>query len=60
MVALLVRYFSRLRFPWLFALTAVLLAIHALIPDPVPFVDELVTALLALLFASWRKSRTES
>jgi hypothetical protein len=41
-------------------LTALLLAINALIPDPVPFVDELVTALLALLFASWRKSRTES
>ena len=53
--ALLLGYASRLRFPWLFALTAVLLAVNLLLPDPVPVLDELLLALLTLLFGAWRR-----
>jgi hypothetical protein len=53
--ALLLGFASRLRFPWLFALTAVLLAVNLLLPDPVPVLDELVLALLTLLFGAWRR-----
>ncbi len=55
LVALLLRFASRLRFPWLFGLTATMLAVDLLLPDPFPFVDELALGLLALLFAAWRK-----
>lgn len=55
MRALIIRFASRLRFPWLFALTALLLVIDLLVPDPVPLLDEIVLALLTLLFGTWRR-----
>jgi len=55
MRALIIRFASRLRFPWLFALTALLLVIDLLVPDPVPLLDETVLALLTLLFGVWRQ-----
>ncbi len=48
---------SRLRFPWLFAATTLLFLVSVIVPDPVPFVDELLLALAALLFAAWRKRK---
>ncbi len=48
---------SRLRFPWLFAITVVLFLVNLVVPDPVPFLDELVLALLALVFAAWRRRK---
>ena len=52
---LIIRFASRLRFPWLFALTALLLVIDLLVPDPVPLLDEIVLALLTLLFGMCRR-----
>lgn len=46
---------ARLRFPWLFALTAGLFLFDLLTPDPLPFVDELLLGLVTLLFAAWRR-----
>lgn len=57
MRALLLGLLSRLRFPWLFAATAVLFIASLLIPDPVPFVDELLLALVTLLFGAWRRRK---
>lgn len=54
---LLLGFASRLRFPWLFALTAALLVANLLIPDPLPLLDELLLGLLTLLFAAWRRQR---
>jgi len=48
---------GRLKHPWLFAILAVLLAVDLLVPDPVPFVDELLLALLTVLVGSWRARR---
>ncbi len=51
---------SRLRFPWLFALTAVLFVVTLVVPDPLPFLDELLLALLTLVFAGWRRRKRAS
>lgn len=56
-VAALARFAGRLRFPQLFALSAVLLLLDLLIPDLIPFADEILLALLTLLLGSWRKQR---
>ena len=55
--ALLLRWAQRLRFPYLFALTAILFLADLLVPDAIPFVDELLLGLLTLIFASLRKRR---
>lgn len=49
----------KLKFPYLFGVTVVLLLIDLLIPDPFPFVDELLLGLLALLLGTWRQRRKQ-
>lgn len=44
-----------LRFPVLLLLTAVLLVVNLLIPDALPFVDEILLALIALLLARLKR-----
>lgn len=55
MAGILVRWASRLRFPYLFLLTAVLFVLNLFIPDVLPLVDELIMGLVAMLMASFRK-----
>ncbi len=57
MRGLLLAFASRLRFPWLFALTAGLFLLDLVVPDAIPFVDELLLGLGTLLLGSWRKRR---
>lgn len=57
MRSLLLAFASRLRFPWLFALTAGLFLLDLVVPDAIPLVDELLLGLGALLLGSWRKRR---
>jgi len=54
---LVLRWASRLRFPYLFALTALLFALNLFLPDPFPFADELLMGLVAVLLGSLRKKR---
>ena len=49
------RMFGRLRFPQLFAVLAGLLLLDLLVPDPIPFLDELVLAVFTLLVGLWRE-----
>ena len=51
----LMRYASGLRFPRLLAVTAALFVLDLLIPDAVPFVDEILLGLISLLLASLKK-----
>lgn len=52
----LVAWLSRLRHPTLFKITVVLLLVSWLWPfDPIPFIDEIATALATLVLANWRK-----
>ncbi|MES9972099.1 MAG: DUF6116 family protein [Candidatus Thiodiazotropha sp.] len=53
------KYADRLKFRQLFLLTASLFALDLLIPDMVPFIDELLLGLLTLLFGSWRKTKPD-
>lgn len=46
-----------LRFPVLAAIAGGLFLLTLLVPDPLPFADELLLGLLALLFASWKGER---
>lgn len=48
-----------LRFPGLFVLFAALTALDLVIPDVVPFVDELGFAVLTALFWSWKDRRVD-
>ena len=54
----LLRYASNLRFPRLLAVAAVLFVIDLLIPDPLPFVDEILLGLTSLLLASLKTGRS--
>ena len=51
----IVRWASRLRFPYLFLLTSVLFILNLFIPDALPLADELIMGLVATLLASLRK-----
>jgi len=44
----------RLRYPTLFKITAALFVLTLLIPDPIPFIDELLFGLGTLLLANWK------
>ena len=55
LVALVPRVFGRLRYPTLLVVTAVLFVVNLVLPDPLPFVDEILLGLLALLFARLRR-----
>jgi len=46
-----------LRFPALFLILLTVTVADLLIPDPLPFVDEIVLAVLTALFGLWRKRR---
>ena len=52
--SLLERLLPRLKYPQLFMVLAGLFLADLLIPDPVPFVDEALLAVLTFLVGSWR------
>lgn len=52
---IVVRWASRLRFPYLLLLTAVLFVLNLFIPDALPLADELIMGLVTVLLASLRK-----
>jgi hypothetical protein len=56
-VALVSRFAVGLRYPQLFLLTAALFALDLLVPDAVPFADELLLGLGTLLLASLRRRK---
>lgn len=51
----ILRFAERLRFPQLFLLTAALFLLDLLLPDLIPFVDEILLALATLILAAWRR-----
>ena len=51
------RFLSKLSYPRLFAVTAALFAIDLVVPDLVPFADELLLGLGTLLLANFRKRK---
>ena len=57
LLAPLMRWFGRLSYPKLFLLTAALFIGDVLVPDVIPFVDELLLGLGTLLLANWKRVR---
>jgi len=53
----LLAFTSRLRFPQMFLLTAAVFVIDVLVPDVLPFADEILLGLLTTLFASFKKRK---
>lgn len=56
-LAWLVSRAAQLRFPKLFALTAALFLVDLVVPDLIPFADELLLALATALLGSWRRRK---
>lgn len=56
---LITRLLARLnlRFPTVFLVLLAFLALDLIVPDPLPFVDELALALLTVLVGLWRARR---
>lgn len=54
-LAWLLAFTARLRFPQLFLLTGAVFALDLLIPDFIPFADEILLGLLTAMFGSIRK-----
>ena len=51
----LLGFAGRLRFKWLFLITAALFLLTLVIPDPIPFADEILLGLATLLLAQWKR-----
>jgi hypothetical protein len=53
----LIAFLARLRFPALFAVTALLFILDFFIPDMIPFADEILLGLGTALLGSWKKGK---
>ena len=53
----LVGYLESLRFPWLLLVTSLLFLVDLFVPDVVPFVDEILLALLAVMLGRLKRSK---
>jgi len=51
----LIRYVEGLRFPYLVALTAALFVINLVVPDVVPYVDEILLGLVTLILSRLKR-----
>lgn len=58
LIAPLLKYAATLRFKWLFLATVVLFVVTLLTPDLVPFADEILFGLAALVLSQWKDRRT--
>jgi hypothetical protein len=59
MVNVILGFLRNLRFRQLFLLTLGLFMLDLIVPDIIPFIDELLLGLLTMLFAIWRKPESE-
>jgi len=54
------RWISKLKFPQLFTFTAALFLIDFIVPDLVPFLDEILLAAATLLLANMKREPVEA
>lgn len=59
LLAPLLRWLGRLSHPRLFIVAAALFIGDLLLPDMIPFIDELLLALGTLLLANWKQRKSE-
>jgi len=53
----LLEWARKLRYPTLFKITAALFLVTLVLPDPFPFVDEILFGLGTLLLANWKRRK---
>lgn len=53
----LLRWFGKLSYPRLFVVAGLLFVVDLVVPDVVPFADELLLGLGTLLLANWKKRK---
>ena len=51
------QFASRLKFPQLFFLFLMVFVLDLLIPDFIPFIDEILFGLITLMFGMWKKRK---
>lgn len=51
----LTRYLESLRFPWLLLITSLLFVVNLFVPDAIPFVDEVLLALVAVILGKLKR-----
>jgi hypothetical protein len=49
------RYAESLRFPWLVLLTSLLFVVNLFVPDAIPFIDEVLLGLVAVILGRVKK-----
>lgn len=54
------RYFENLRFPWLMLVAVVAFVVNLFIPDAVPFLDEIVLGLVAVILGRLKRKPVEA
>jgi hypothetical protein len=57
LLAPVMRWLSRMSHPRLFMLAVALFIADTLLPDPIPFVDEILLGIGTLLLANWKRRR---
>ena len=56
-IAPISRFASRLRFPVLFLLTLVLFIVDLMVPDFIPFADEILLGLATVILGNWKQRK---
>jgi hypothetical protein len=51
----LITFLESLRFPWLLLVTLALFLVNVFVPDVIPFVDEILLALIAVVLARLKR-----
>ena len=49
------RYLESLRFPWLLLLATLLFVVNLFIPDALPFIDEILLAIVAIILGKLKR-----
>ena len=59
MIDIFLKNANQLRFRNLFFLVISLFLVDLLLPDFIPFIDEIILGLLAIILANWKKERNQ-
>jgi len=59
MIEMFLKNANQLRFRNLFFIVIALFFVDLLIPDFIPFIDEILLGLLAIILANWKKERNQ-
>ena len=56
----LMSFLESLRFPWLLLVTVVLFLVNVFIPDVIPFVDEILLGLFAVVLSRLKRKKPDT